>query len=95
MIEISSFYLGLNAVAFVFFCYAMCSSISPWNILIYPYINEFFRSMEVDKTGIIIFDVMFTLVFLPALVVYFIFISVLLILTLIIIYITELFKKGK
>ena len=83
----------INFIGLIFLYTSMMNSIEWGDMLIYPRINEFLEDEGIDKASIVLADIFITLLFFPALLLYFTTFAAILLLTLVILAIIKLFEK--
>ena len=88
-------WLGVNAIVLIIMFHNLMKSDGWWDLLFYPKLHEYFENEDVDSAAVIFMDILITLFLAPALVIYFIALSAMLALTLVLIGLLELGKKFK
>ena len=88
-------WLGVNVIALIILFHNLMKSDGWWDLLFYPKLHEYLSEEEVDGAAVIFMDVLVSVLLAPALVVYFVSLTAMMILTLILIGLLELGKKFK
>ena len=69
-------WLGINVAALIFMLYFLNHAEGPWDVLLYPKLHQWCREEDGDKVSIGVVDTMFTLLLLPAIIMYFAFLAI-------------------
>lgn len=90
------FYAALNAWGFIYcFLFGFVNSVDPWDALLYPMIFNHLSSYEWSETWTTIAIIGITIFFLPALVLYFFLLSLLIISVILIVAVQTLYEKMR
>lgn len=86
-------WLIINLIVLLFMLNDMPQTEGWWDVLVYPKLHEYLDKEEVNSFAVLFVDFWFTLLLLPALLVYFIILVFIVIISLIILVILEIIGK--